>query len=130
MTTAKTVLVVEDYAELRELFEEILDAAGYLTLTAPDGMAALAAASGHAGTIDVLLTDVVMPNMFGTDLAKELKRVRPELRVLYMSGHANPAIAGGAPLPPDAKLLQKPFMESELLEKLNEVMAEPAQVLP
>ena len=90
MTTAKTVLVVEDYAELRELFEEILDAAGYLTLTAPDGMAALAA----------------------------------------VSGHANPAIAGGAPLPPDAKLLQKPFMESELLEKLNEVMAEPAQVLP
>jgi two-component system, cell cycle sensor histidine kinase and response regulator CckA len=128
MSTPTTVLVVEDYADLRELFGEILDAAGYSTLTAPDGKAALAVASGHAGPIDILLTDVVMPNMLGTDLANELKRIRPDLRVLYMSGHAKPAIVGGAALPPDAKLLQKPFLESELLEKLNEVMAEPASV--
>ena len=129
MTTAKTVLLVEDYPDLRELFAEMLNAAGYSTLSAPDGKAALATASGHSGTIDFLFTDIVMPNMLGTDLASELKRVRPELRVLYMSGYANPAIAGGAPLPPGAKLLQKPFMESDLIEKLNELMAEPAQAL-
>jgi len=125
MTTAKTVLVVEDYAGLRDLFGEILTAAGYSTLSAPDGRTALAMASGHAGTIDILLTDVVMPNMLGTDLANEMKRMRPGLRVLYMSGHANPAIAGGAPLPADARLLQKPFMESDLLGLLDELMAQP-----
>jgi two-component system, cell cycle sensor histidine kinase and response regulator CckA len=129
MTTAKTVLLVEDCTDLRELFAEMLNAAGYSTLSAPDGKAALATASGHPGTIDFLFTDIVMPNMLGTDLASELKRIRPELRVLYMSGYANPAIAGGAPLPPDATLLQKPFMESDLLEKLDELMAEPAQAL-
>jgi len=125
VTAAKTVLVVEDYAGLRDLFREILNAAGYSTLSAPDGQTALAVASGHAGTIDILLTDVVMPNMLGTDLASEMKRTRPELRVLYMSGYANPAIAGGAPLPAEATLLQKPFMESDLLELLDELMAQP-----
>jgi len=127
MTRATTVLVVEDYAELRELFEEILKGAGYTILSAADARAALTTASGHRGTIDILLTDIVMPNMLGTDLANELKRIRPELRVIYMSGHANPTFAGGAPLPPDAKLLQKPFLESELLDKLVEVMSVPAQ---
>jgi hypothetical protein len=123
---SSTVLVVEDYADLRELFQEILSGAGYQVLTAGDGNEALAVARAHGGTIDLLLTDIVMPNLLGTDLARELRAARSTLRVLFMSGHAQPGIAGASPLPPGAALLQKPFMEAELLEKLGEVLAAPA----
>jgi two-component system cell cycle sensor histidine kinase/response regulator CckA len=122
-----TVLVVEDYADLRELFQEILSGAGYRVLTAGDGNEALTVARAHAGTIDLLLTDIVMPNLLGTDLARELRAARPTLRVLFMSGHAQPVIGGASPLPPGETLLQKPFMEAELLEKLAEVLAAPVR---
>jgi PAS domain S-box-containing protein len=119
-----TVLVVEDYADLRDLIEEILRAAGYQVLTAPDGAAGLRLSREHSGEIDVLLTDVVMPNMLGPDLADQMKADNPRLRVLFMSGHAQPAM-GLTSLTPDTQLLQKPFMEDELLDKLQEVLATP-----
>jgi PAS domain S-box-containing protein len=121
-----TILVVEDYGDLRELFEEILAGAGYQVLVAADGAQALAQARTHEGSIDILLTDIVMPNMLGTELAQKLLAEHPALRVLFMSGHAQPVIAGASPLPPNATLLQKPFMEAELLEKLSQVLAAPA----
>jgi PAS domain S-box-containing protein len=120
-----TVLVVEDYEDLRELFEEILVSAGYRVFTAPDGAAALELAREHPGEIDVLLTDIVMPNMLGPELAAQLKKESADLRVLFMSGHAQPALAGAAALPPGARLLQKPFMGQELLEQLRQVLAAP-----
>ena len=118
-----TVLVVEDYTELRLLIEEILKGNGYRVLSSPDGAAALTMAREHAGEIDILLTDVVMPNMLGPDLAAQLKTENPNLRALFMSGHAQPALGGAAALPLDVPLLQKPFMAGELLEKLSEVQA-------
>jgi CheY-like chemotaxis protein len=120
-----TVLVVEDYPELRLLIEEILKGNGYRVLSAPDGAAALTVAREHAGEIDILLTDVVMPNMIGPDLAAQLKTENPNLRALFMSGHAQPALGGAAALPPDVPLLQKPFMARELLDKMSEVLAAP-----
>jgi CheY-like chemotaxis protein len=120
-----TVLVVEDYPELRLLIEEILKGNGYRVLSAPDGAAALIVAREHAGEIDILLTDVVMPNMIGPDLAAQLKTENPNLRALFMSGHAQPALGGTAALPPDVPLLQKPFMAGELLDKMSEVLAAP-----
>jgi PAS domain S-box-containing protein len=120
-----TVLVVEDYHDLRELFQEILTAAGYEVMAAGDGAEALALARAHSGTIDVVLTDVVMPNMLGTDLAAQLRSENPGIRVLFMSGHAQPVVGAGAALPPGAVLLQKPFMEQELLDKLQAVLAAP-----
>jgi PAS domain S-box-containing protein len=120
-----TVLVVEDYPELRQLIEEILKGNGYRVLSAPDGAAALTVAREHAGEIDILLTDVVMPNMIGPDLAAQLKTENPNLRALFMSGHAQPALGGTAALPPDVPLLQKPFMARELLDKMSEVLAAP-----
>jgi nitrogen-specific signal transduction histidine kinase len=120
-----TVLVVEDYPELRLLIEEILKGNGYRVLSAPDGAAALTVAREHAGEIDILLTDVVMPNMIGPDLAAKLKTENPNLRALFMSGHAQPALGGTAALPPDVPLLQKPFMARELLDKMSEVLAAP-----
>jgi two-component system cell cycle sensor histidine kinase/response regulator CckA len=119
-----TVLLVEDYDDLRELIQEILKAAGYQVLSAPDGAAGLTLSREHSGEIDVLLTDVVMPNMLGPDLADQMKADNPALRVLFMSGHAQPAL-GMTTLTPDIQLLQKPFMEDELLDKLHEVMAAP-----
>jgi two-component system cell cycle sensor histidine kinase/response regulator CckA len=121
-----TVLVVEDYSDLRELFDDFLTNAGYTVLVAGDGRAALEMAEQHRDRIDLLLTDIVMPNMLGTDLAAELKMKRPALRVLYMSGHAQPIFSGATPLPDGVKLLQKPFLESELLDSIREVMAAPA----
>jgi PAS domain S-box-containing protein len=120
-----TVLMVEDYPELRMLIEEILTGNGYTVLPAPDGAAALELAREHAGEIDILLTDVVMPNMLGPDLAAQLKTENPNLRALFMSGHAQPALGGAAALPPDVPLLQKPFMANELLDKMSEVLAAP-----
>jgi PAS domain S-box-containing protein len=120
-----TVLMVEDYPELRMLIEEILKGNGYTVLPAPDGAAALELAREHAGEIDILLTDVVMPNMLGPDLAAQLKTENPNLRALFMSGHAQPALGGAAALPPDVPLLQKPFMANELLDKMSEVLAAP-----
>jgi signal transduction histidine kinase/CheY-like chemotaxis protein len=120
-----TVLVVEDYPELRELIEETLKLHGYSVLSAPDGEAALALAREHAGEIDIVLSDIVMPHMLGPDLAAQMKIENPHLRVLFMSGHAQPIFAGAAALPEDAQLLQKPFMAAELLDKLSEVLASP-----
>jgi two-component system, cell cycle sensor histidine kinase and response regulator CckA len=115
--------VVEDYADLRELIEDILRNAGYRVLSAPDGRAALAIAREHPGQVDVLLTDIVMPNMLGPDMAEQMKLESPALRVLFMSGHAQPVLGAGTTLPPDMPLLQKPFMGPELLLKLSQVLA-------
>jgi len=120
-----TVLVVEDYEDLRDLIEEILKAAGYRVLTAPDGAAGLTLAREHSGEIDALLTDIVMPHMLGPDLADQMKADNPGLRILFMSGHAQPAL-GTTTLAPGTELLQKPFMAEELLDKLHEVLAAPA----
>jgi len=117
--------VVEDYADLRELIQEILGAAGYRVLTAPDGAAGLTLSREHSGEIDALLTDIVMPNMLGPELADQMKADNPGLRVLFMSGHAQPAL-GTTTLAPGTQLLQKPFMADELLDKLHEVLAAPA----
>src|SRR5690349_1348475 len=118
-----TILVVEDYPDLRELFQEILAGAGYTVLAAGDGAEAMTAAREHRGSIDLLLTDIVMPNLLGTDLAAAMQMEHPGLRVLLMSGHAQPVIGSSTALPAGAKLLQKPFLEAELLDKVAEAMA-------
>jgi PAS domain S-box-containing protein len=120
-----TVLVVEDYADLRELIQEILKAGGYKVLSAPDGAAGLKLSRERPGEIDILLTDIVMPNMLGPDLADQMRLDNPGLRVLFMSGHAQPAL-GMTTLAPGTQLLQKPFMADELLDKLHDMIAAPA----
>jgi len=122
-----TVLLVEDNEDLRELIEEILRDEGYDVLTARDGKVGLDVSREHAGKIDVLLSDVVMPNMLGPDLAEQMRAENPGLRVLFMSGHAQPLLGTGTFLSAEASLIQKPFMAPELLERLAEVLAAPAQ---
>ena len=120
-----TVLIVDDYADLRELMEEILRDAGYNVLAAANGTAALAVARDHKGEIDVLLTDIVMPSMLGSDLAEQMKLENPDLRVLFMSGFARPIQRETGSVGPETPLLQKPFMGPELLAKMREVLATP-----
>jgi PAS domain S-box-containing protein len=119
---SETVLVVEDSDDLREIVERILTQSGYQVIVAADGVEALEMSGKFAGHIDLLLTDVVMPHMQGNELAPRLREARPDLRVLYMSGFAQPALAANGTLPPDLALLDKPFNEPTLLARIREVL--------
>jgi PAS domain S-box-containing protein len=117
-----TILVVEDADDLREVTERILTKNGYLVISAANGPAALEAAKNHAGTIDLLLTDVVMPRMQGNELAVRLAARRPGVRVLYMSGYAEPILGDDGTLEEGVLLLEKPFTEPVLLARVNHAL--------
>jgi two-component system, cell cycle sensor histidine kinase and response regulator CckA len=91
-------------------------------LEASDGPSALHIAEVHAGKIDLLLTDVVMPGMNGGELARRLRGLRSGLRVVFMSGYSAEAVATHGVLSPGAAFLQKPFSVEELLERLREAL--------
>jgi PAS domain S-box-containing protein len=118
----ETILLVEDETDLRELALEILEMQGYVVLVAAEAREALRLSEGHAGRIDLLLTDVVMPGMSGRELAVQLAKRRPELGVLYMSGYAADAIASHGVLEPEIMLLQKPYSPAALAHKVREVL--------
>ncbi|HEU0042302.1 MAG TPA: ATP-binding protein [Jiangellaceae bacterium] len=111
----ETLLVVEDEDALREVAGRILSGAGYRVLAAECGAAALELAGRHDGTIDLLLSDVVMPGMLGKELAERLTAARPDTRVLYMSGYAQPVLHSQGTLDPGVALLEKPFTADDLL---------------
>jgi len=117
--TGQTVLIVEDEEALREVTRRLLTRQGYTVITAGDGAEALEAASVYRGDIDLLLTDVIMPQMLGKEAAARIREGRPGIRVLYMSGYAQPILASQGRLDPDVILLDKPFTERELLDKVN-----------
>ena len=119
---SETVLVVEDRKEVRELVTEVLTGCGYHVLPAAHGGAALALARGHPGPIHLLLTDVVMPVMSGTELAGRLKPLHPETRVMFMSGYAADSAARRAELSTGAAFLGKPFSPDQLTRKVREVL--------
>ena len=117
----ETVLLVEDEAPLRSLLHELLESFGYRVLEAPAGADALRVAQEHAGTIDLLLSDIVMPQMTGRELADRLSRHRPGIKVLFMSGYA----AGSAPqheVPSGAAYIEKPFTADALAGMMREVL--------
>ena len=118
----ETVLVVEDSEDLREIVERILSGHGYRVIVASNGPEALEVARDFPGHIDLLLTDVIMPLMLGNDLADRLVKVRGDLRVLYMSGFAQPTLAANGTLPPSLALLDKPFNEPTLLARVRQVL--------
>jgi CheY-like chemotaxis protein len=111
----ETLLVVEDEAALRDVAGRILSGAGYRVLAAECGPEALELAAAHEGVIDLLVSDVIMPGMLGKDLAERLCLVRPDTRVLYMSGYAQPVLHTHGTLDPGVALLEKPFTANDLL---------------
>jgi PAS domain S-box-containing protein len=118
----ETVLLVEDAEMVRLVARHALQIGGYTVLEASDGEAALRVAEGHAGRIDLLLTDVVMPRMGGRELAERLTRARPGLRVLYLSGYTDEAVVRHGLLEADAAFLQKPFSPASLAAKVRAVL--------
>ena len=117
-----TVLVVEDEGELRDLATEVLGLAGYSVLSAGGPSEALEVARHHTGPIHLLLTDVVMPEMSGRDLADRLVHTRPGLKVLYMSGYTDDAIVHHGVLDPSTVLLQKPFTPDRLTRMVGDLL--------
>jgi CheY-like chemotaxis protein len=124
VTGSETVLVVEDEEAVCRLAERILRGAGYEVLTASSGGEALLLCERRGGEVDLLLTDVVMPQMSGPELAERLSRTNPGLRVLYMSGYTDNAIAHHGTLDPGTRLIGKPFAAAELTRKVREVLDE------
>ncbi len=117
----ETILLVEDEQALRELTRDILLGSGYKLLEAESPEQAIQIARGHAGPIHLLLTDVVMPGINGRVLAQKLMVIRPEMKVLYMSGYAGFKHSQMAGL--ESVLLAKPFKRDMLLRKIRETLA-------
>ena len=125
-TGAETLLMVEDESSVRELVHELLVRQGYTVLVAGHGEEALAVAARHTGTIDLLITDVVMPGMSGGELANRFLRERPGVRVLYISGYSDDAIVRYGVSQADSAFLQKPFSYESFVAKVREVLDRPA----
>jgi CheY-like chemotaxis protein len=118
----ETILVVDDEEALREVTRRILTRNGYTVVTASSGAQAIEIAASQVGPIDLLLTDVIMPTMQGPTVAKEVKKLRPGIRVLFMSGHAQPVLEAEAVLGTEFLLVEKPFDQAVLLENVRKVL--------
>jgi len=118
----ETVMVVEDDNTLREVIARGLKKFGYVVLTAANGGEALLLCEKRKGPIHLLLTDVVLPQMGGRELAERLLSVRPDLKVLYMSGYTENAIVHHGILNEDVGFLQKPFKVNVMVQKIREAL--------
>jgi signal transduction histidine kinase len=119
---SETILIVEDEDQLRAVAKGILQKNGYRVLEARNGGEALLLCEKHEGPIQLLLTDVVMPQMSGRELVTRLGPLRPSMRVLYMSGYTDDAIVHHQVLESGIALLQKPITPDSLLRKVREVI--------
>jgi CheY-like chemotaxis protein len=119
---SETVLVVEDEPAVLTLSRRALEMQGYVVLAAADGADALRIVERHGGTIDLLLSDVVMPGLSGRELADQLSVRRPGIRVLFMSGYPGDAVVQHGTLPPGSAFLQKPFSPDGLARKVRDVL--------
>jgi len=118
----ETILLVEDETNLRRLARQYLETQGYKILEAEDGAAALQFVDGYKGTIDLVLTDVIMPGMNGRELAARITELVPDVRVLYMSGYTENAVGLDGTLDAGINLLQKPFSLPALKDRVREVL--------
>ncbi|HPF07249.1 MAG TPA: PAS domain S-box protein [Spirochaetota bacterium] len=118
----QTLLLVEDEAMLLNINSEILEQLGYTVLTAASPAEALRIAGQHSGHIDLLITDVIMPEMNGRDLADKISVLHPGIRLLFMSGYTASVIAHHGVLEDGVHFLQKPFSLNDLAEKVKETL--------
>jgi CheY-like chemotaxis protein len=118
----ETILLAEDDDTVRELIRDLLEIYGYTVLEAPNGGPALLLCERYEQPIHLLLTDVVMPEMGGPDLAARLAQLRPEMKVLYMSGYTDDVIVNRGVLAEGTAFIQKPFAPDVLARKVREVL--------
>ncbi len=118
----ETVLIVEDEEGVRKLVRSVLERRGYRVLEADSGEAALEISSAHDEEIQLLVTDVVMPKMSGRDLAEALVLLRPDIKILFLSGYADRAVIEHGILDTGAAFMQKPFTPDALARKVREIL--------
>ncbi len=121
-TGSETILLVEDDSMVRKLAAHVLKNAGYKVLEAADGLEALKVCGQAGGAIDLAITDVVMPQMGGRELAQRLKQTYPNLKILYFSGYTSDAIVRHGVLEGGLDFLQKPFTLEELTQKVRDAL--------
>lgn len=119
---SETVLLVEDEPAVRKAAAEFLRLRGYTVLEAKDGLDALSVARNHGTPIHLVVTDVVMPNMSGGRLAKELARLRPDARLLFVSGYAGKTVLDHKVFDLEANFLQKPYTLKQLSTKIRQAL--------
>ncbi|MFI5228234.1 MAG: PAS domain S-box protein [Gemmatimonadales bacterium] len=119
---SETILLVEDDERVRGAAQRVLRSRGYTVVTAINGADALDVAGRHDGTIDLVITDLVMPGMGGRELARELASMRPGSKILFMSGYTEDAASRSSLLDPGAVFLSKPFTPDTLSEKVRETL--------
>jgi CheY-like chemotaxis protein len=118
----ETILVAEDQPEVRSIMRAILSRHGYNVIIVPDGETALQALSDQRDTIDLLLTDVVMPTMGGAELVRRIIDIAPRVKVLYASGYTEDGVVRQGVIDRGIFFLQKPFSSTALLTKVREVL--------
>ena len=121
----ETIFVVEDEDSVRNLARGILRANGYVVQDFENGEKALSKLAQTRGPVHLLLTDVVMPNLSGPDLAARVAQMRPETRILYMSGYTDRNFSGPGQRPLDAPLIQKPFTPESLAKRVRDTLDAP-----
>ena len=119
----ETILLAEDDAALCLLAQETLEEHGYHVLVASDGVEALEAEDEYEGTIDLLVTDVVMPGLSGFDVAETMRQARPDVKVIFMSGYPTRGKIQSVHIPADTPFLQKPFPPELLAKMVGEILA-------
>lgn len=119
---SETILLVEDDVDIRELVAAMLKAAGYKVVKANSPLAALEAARTSTANIDLLLADIIMPEMSGVELCERVRVSRPEIKRLYMTGYPGAELSSRGLLESDAVILEKPFDEDDLLASVRAVL--------
>jgi two-component system cell cycle sensor histidine kinase/response regulator CckA len=125
----ETIVWVEDDESVRVLIQEFLQKLGYTILTAPSGADAICRVEKHAGPVDLLVTDVVMPEIGGRELAERLTRIRPGLKVLYLSGYTDDDVLRHGISKAEVAFLQKPFTLTVLEKKIRETLEAPVKAV-
>jgi DNA-binding NtrC family response regulator len=118
----ETILLVEDDESVRGLLRSILSRNGYRVVEAQNASEAFLLCERHEGKLHLLLTDVVMPRMSGLELAERVAPLRPGMKVIYLSGHAEGAVGHHGPATPRLFVLEKPITPDALLHKVREVL--------
>jgi len=121
----ETVLLAEDEQDVREVAREFLESAGYTVLEAAGGDEALEVSAAHAGPIDLLITDMVMPGISGQELARKMRALREGIRVIYISGYSEHAAGEAAKCDAAAMVLTKPFSRAVLLRTVRDILPIP-----